>query len=356
MDLGDGDRSVDEERHAADLGGRLPLFHCAGNIFREADERKEIVLRQDYEVKAMIFGMTIYKILWYFMIYSVVGWMIEVSYHAVTMGKVVNRGFLNGPLCPVYGSGVLMVLAVLNVIGSTLGVETDLEKASSLLLFAVGIIFATLIELIAGFMLDKLFHARWWDYRDRKFNLNGYICLQFSIIWGLAIAFVLRVIQPFFDRMIDMIPVLLGQILLVIMYLIFIADLIITVMTILKLNKQLERMKNMENAILKLSDVMSEVIANSTLKTVDRIEEGKQKNAVKKEEIRSSLQEARERHNESREEKRRALEAQYEHMKKQLMYHKMFGTGMLLSNFSEHGHSKYQDIIGRIAGEPMGRE
>ena len=149
---------------------------------------------------------------------------------------------------------------------------------------------------------------------------------------------------------------ILGQILLVIMYLIFIADLIITVMTILKLNKQLERMKNMENAILKLSDGMSEVIANSTLKTVDRIEEGKQKHAVKKEEIRSSLQEARERHNESRDEKRRALEAQYEHMKKQLMYHKMFGTGMLLSNFSEHGHSKYQDIIGRIAGEPRGRE
>ena len=64
----------------------------------------------------MIFGMTIYKILWFFMIYSVVGWMIEVSFHAVTMGKVVNRGFLNGPLCPVYGSGVLMVLAVLNAI------------------------------------------------------------------------------------------------------------------------------------------------------------------------------------------------------------------------------------------------
>lgn len=299
----------------------------------------------------MIFGTTIYKILWFFMIYSVVGWMIEVSFHAVTMGKVVNRGFLNGPLCPVYGSGVLMVLAVLNVLGTTLGVETDLDKASPLLLFVVGIIFATLIELIAGFMLDKLFHARWWDYRDRRFNLNGYICLEFSIIWGLATAFVLRVIQPFFDRMTDMIPVLLGQILLGIMYIIFAADLIITVMTILKLNKQLERMKGMEAAILKLSDGMSEVIANNTLKTVDRIEEGRQKNAVKKEEIMSSLQEARDRLNESREEKRRALEAQYEHMKKQLMYHKMFGTGMLLNNYSDHGHSRYQDIIGRIAGK-----
>ena len=57
--------------------------------------------------------MTLYEMLWFFAIYSVIGWIIEVAYHAVTMGKVINRGFLNGPLCPVYGSGVLMVFAVL---------------------------------------------------------------------------------------------------------------------------------------------------------------------------------------------------------------------------------------------------
>ena len=297
---------------------------------------------------AAIFGMTVYKVLWYFMIYSVLGWMIEVSFHAVTMGKVVNRGFLNGPLCPVYGCGVIMVLSVLNILGSLFGVETDLEKTSTLLLFFVGMIFATLIELIAGFLLDKLFHARWWDYRDRKFNLNGYICLGFSIIWGLAIAFVLRVVQPFFDRIIDMIPVLAGEIMLGIMYLIFAFDLVITVMTILKLNRQLEQMKNMEAAILKLSDGMSEVIAGTTLKTVDRIEEGKQKNALMREEIKASVQDARDRHDKARAERRQALEEQYEHMKKQLMYHKLFGTGMLLNNYSENGHSRYQDIISKL--------
>lgn len=297
---------------------------------------------------AAIFGMTVYKVLWYFMIYSVLGWMIEVSFHAVTMGKVVNRGFLNGPLCPVYGCGVIMVLSVLNILGSLFGVETDLEKTSTLLLFFVGMIFATLIELIAGFLLDKLFHARWWDYRDRKFNLNGYICLGFSIIWGLAIAFVLRVVQPSFDRIIDMIPVLAGEIMLGIMYLIFAFDLVITVMTILKLNRQLEQMKNMEAAILKLSDGMSEVIAGTTLKTVDRIEEGKQKNALMREEIKASVQEARDRREKARADHRKALEEQYEHMKKQLMYHKLFGTGMLLNNYSENGHSRYQDIISKL--------
>ena len=79
----------------------------------------------------MVCGMTLYQILWYFMIYSVIGWMIEVSYHAITLGKVVNRGFLNGPVCPVYGSGVLMVLFVLFIYGQLFGFETDLQKATA---------------------------------------------------------------------------------------------------------------------------------------------------------------------------------------------------------------------------------
>ena len=306
----------------------------------------------------MVFGMTVYDILWYFMIYSVVGWMIEVAFHAVTVGKVINRGFLNGPLCPVYGCGVVTVLSMLYIIGEVTGLETDLKKASALLLFAIGIIFATLIELIAGFLLDKFFHARWWDYRDRRFNLNGYICLEFSIIWGLAIAFVLRVIQPTFVSLIDLIPVIVGHILLIFMYFVFVADIIITVMTILKLNSQLEHMRKMEAAVLRLSDGMSEVIATNTIKTVDKLEKEKQKNEVRKEELKTSIlehSEARKKKAEERrlerEEKRRALEEMYSHMKKQLMYHKLFGTGMLLNNYLENGHSEYQDLISKIKEE-----
>ncbi len=282
--------------------------------------------------------------------------MIEVAFHAVTMGKVVNRGFLNGPLCPVYGCGVVMVLSVMNIIGEATGMETDLRKASALLLFAVGIVFTTLIELIAGFLLDKLFHARWWDYRDRRFNLNGYICLEFSIVWGLAIAFVLRVVQPFFEDVVGKIPVVAGRIMLVIMYAVFVADLIITVMTILKLNKQLEHMKAMESAILRLSDGMSEVIATGTMKTVDKLEQEKQKGKARREELKARIQEYHEERKEKAkerrlvmEEKRRILEEKYAHMKKQLMYHKLFGTGMILNNYLENGHSDYQDIIDRIS-------
>lgn len=285
----------------------------------------------------MILGMSIYQILWYFMIYSVLGWIIEVSFHAVTLGKVVNRGFLNGPLCPVYGSGVLMVLTVVYVDGMLFGFETDLQKANTFGLFIVGIVFATLIELIAGFALDKLFHARWWDYRGMKFNLNGYICLAFSIIWGLAIAFVLRVVQPMFEAFVSWIPTIGGWIALAIMYVIFILDITATVLTVLKFNKHLENLCEIEAAIRKISDGMSEVIGEGTLKMVEKLEEGQQKTEQQKEEIMESVGRTRE-----------ELEKMYEHLRKSLMYHRLFGMGRLLQALAQKGSTKYQDMLDKL--------
>ena len=285
----------------------------------------------------MILGMSIYQILWYFMIYSVLGWIIEVSFHAVTLGKVVNRGFLNGPLCPVYGSGVLMALAVVYIDGMLFGFETDLQKANTFGLFIVGIVFATLIELIAGFALDKLFHARWWDYRGMKFNLNGYICLAFSIIWGLAIAFVLRVVQPMFEAFVSWIPTIGGWIALAIMYVIFILDITATVLTVLKFNKHLENLCEIETAIRKISDGMSEVIGEGTLKTVEKLEERQQKTEQQKEEIMESVGRTRE-----------ELEKMYEHLRKSLMYHRLFGMGRLLQALAQKGSTKYQDMLDKL--------
>ncbi len=284
----------------------------------------------------MIFGMTVYQMLWFFMIYSVLGWVIEVAFHAVTLGKVVNRGFLNGPLCPVYGSGVLMVLAVVYIDGKLFGFETELENASTAGLFVIGIIFATLIELIAGFVLDKLFHARWWDYSEMKFNLNGYICLGFSIIWGLAIAFVLRVVQPVFEGFVAWIPEFVGIIMLTVMYVVFLADIVITVMTVLKFNKQLEKMREIETAIRSLSDEMSEVIGGGTLKTIEKLEEGQEIAEQRGEELTENLKK------------------EYEHLCKSIMYHRLFGLGRLPGALAQKGYEKYQDILDKLRGKNYG--
>ena len=121
----------------------------------------------------MICGMTYYQICWYFLIYSFGGWALEVVYHAVACGKVINRGFLNGPVCPVYGFGVLSVFAMINTIQGGGYLMNDG------MIFLFGVILATAVELIAGWLLDVCFHARWWDYSSKPLNLHGYICLEF---------------------------------------------------------------------------------------------------------------------------------------------------------------------------------
>lgn len=282
--------------------------------------------------------MDIYEMLWFFAIYSVIGWIIEVAYHAVTMGKVINRGFLNGPLCPVYGSGVLMVFAVLGLFGG------DVETMSAWILFGVGIVFATLVEFIAGFLLDKLFHARWWDYRDRKFNLNGYICLQFSLIWGMAIAFVLRVVHPTFAALVYKIPEKIGAAILGVFYVIFLIDLVITVMSVLKMNEQLRKMEELQKAILTLSDGMSEIIGEKTIKTVDKVDKAK----VFADKILDEIAEDSEAYKAEHEMRREELEAKLEHIRKQIMYRRLFGTRRILWSNPNLSHDRYQDTLEKL--------
>ena len=127
----------------------------------------------------------IYPFAWYFLMYSALGWILEVIYHAVTQGSIVNRGFLNGPVCPVYGFGMLSVISIMQIRHAQ--TVFSLSNEPMWLSFLIGIVFATSVELFAGVLLDKLFHARWWDYSRKPFNYHGYICLEFSLIWGMAL-------------------------------------------------------------------------------------------------------------------------------------------------------------------------
>ena len=126
----------------------------------------------------MICGMTYFQICLYFLVYSFGGWVVEVIFHAVALGKVINRGFLNGPVCPVYGFGVLSVFALLNTI------QSGGHQMSEGMIFVFGFVLATAVELIAGWMLDVCFHARWWDYSKKKFNINGRIIFMDISAWS----------------------------------------------------------------------------------------------------------------------------------------------------------------------------
>ena len=140
-----------------------------------------------------------YELVWIFIIYAFIGWCTEVSYAALDRGIFVNRGFLNGPYCPIYGCGVVIVVAALTPL-----------KDNLLILFAGSFLLTSILEYITGFILEKVFHNKWWDYSNKPFNLHGYVCLKFSIYWGLACTFIMDVIHPIIYKGITMIPHILG--------------------------------------------------------------------------------------------------------------------------------------------------
>lgn len=196
---------------------------------------------------------------WIVLIYSCLGWCCEVAFAALKTGKFVNRGFLNGPVCPIYGFGVLSVVLVLEPV-----------KDNLLLLFFGSMVFTSLLEFIAGFAMERIFHDKWWDYSNNPFNIKGYICLEFSIIWGIACVLVVDVIHPIIMKLVNAVPHTLGLWLMAALYVILAADAVLTLVELLKLPKRFKAMEELEAAITAVSDAMGENI-------YDSVERGRQR-------------------------------------------------------------------------------
>ena len=276
--------------------------------------------------------MILYDICWYFILYSFIGWVIEVIYHAVTLGKVMNRGFLNGPVCPVYGFGMIAVISIYNIIGSDL----------SGIIFIEGIILTTTIELIAGFILDKAFHARWWDYSNVPLNLNGYICLKFSIIWGCAVVFVLKIFNPTLKAFtIDLIEPNWGWPIIIFLVLVFIVDTVVTALTLIGLNKQLAELDNISKRLHKISDKLTENISDSSIKTAQKVQEAQIMYSLAKSELKQDLEE-------SEDEIYNKLSAKYSEIKYKITKNKHFGSGRLINVFPNVKHRDYNYLINEL--------
>lgn len=201
-----------------------------------------------------IFGLTLIEVLFYFSIYAFIGWCLEVAYATLNTGTFVNRGFLNGPVCPIYGFGVIAVIICL-----------DPVKNNLLLLFVFSVILTSLIEYLTGFVLEKVFHNKWWDYSRFPYNINGYICLKFSILWGIACVFVIRIIHPLITNLVNAIPTLLESIVLIIIVLLLLSDFGTTVFTVLKLNIRLAKIEEISIRIRQKSDALGKDISKDTL-------------------------------------------------------------------------------------------
>ena len=194
-----------------------------------------------------------------FFIYSFVGWVIEVIYYGITEGKFINRGFLAGPLCPVYGLGFYAAIWIFEPF-----------KDNFLILFFGMATACTIVELIAGFILYHAFHMRWWDYSDYKLNLGGYICLRFYIYWGIAASLGMYVLHPAVKWLIAHInyPVRLG--ILLFFTVILVADLVTTIVTIVGFKKKFAAMEKVVTGTRAVSDKIGSQIygAVDTIVTV----------------------------------------------------------------------------------------
>ena len=231
----------------------------------------------------------IYTALEYFLVYSFLGWCTEVAYQAVKRGEIINRGFLNGPVCPIYGFGVIAVFRMLEAAG-----EGELHEQNALIVFLFGVVLATLIELLGGWMLDKLFHARWWDYSDQPFNLHGYICLEFSIIWGLGILLVVRGVNPMVMHVLSLVPVKVGWALIAVFSAVFVADLTVSVLVMTGLNRRMAEIDEMRERMRVVSNGLSERIGNRALETAQQIDEAKVQAALAKTEAKEQAGQLRE--------------------------------------------------------------
>ena len=201
----------------------------------------------------------LYQFLCIFFVYAFLGWCTEVSYAALQTGKFVNRGFLNGPVCPIYGFGVVIILACLTPL-----------KQHFILLFLGSVVLTSLLELATGFVLEKLFHQRWWDYSDDPFNIGGYICLKFSIAWGLACLFVVDILHPTIQWVIALVPRGLGWVLLGVFAACMAVDLAATVSTIAKLNRKLEHIDQLAGRIREASNEFGENLADKVLDAAEK--------------------------------------------------------------------------------------
>ena len=156
-----------------------------------------------------------------FLFYSFLGWILEMVVCSIADKKVVNRGFLIGPYCPIYGSGCLLIISLLHK-----------YQDDPFTLFIMAIIVCSLLEYFTSYIMEKLFKARWWDYSDRRFNINGRICLDNLVLFGVLGLLIFYVANPFFGGLIDRFNDTVLMVVAIVLFVVFIVDGIISLKVI----------------------------------------------------------------------------------------------------------------------------
>lgn len=210
--------------------------------------------------------MTIINYITLFIIYSFLGWVMESFFRSICEKKLINTGFLYGVICPIYGIGAIIMLIFL-----------DNLKQNVFILFISAFFILSLWEYIVGWLLEKIFNAKYWDYSKHKFNINGRICLANSIAWGILAVVFLKYIHPFILSKLNKIPEDIVYISTIIFSGIIVIDTIVTTIKVKSIEAQIDKLKQIGEKLKvkaeELKNTKTAEYANSIEKIQSKIDE-----------------------------------------------------------------------------------
>lgn len=205
---------------------------------------------------------TIFDLWTYFIIYSIAGWLLESVFRSFCEKRLLNTGFLNGPLCPIYGIGSIIMILFL-----------EKFQDNIIILFVISLLVLSLWEYAVGVLLEKVFKTRYWDYSDHKININGRVCLSNSIYWGILGVIFIKYIHPFVDNNIELLQPVFIKCVVLIITILFIIDTIISIVMTININTALQKIEELNNQI---KDKLEEIKKLNNKNIKDDIIEGMQ--------------------------------------------------------------------------------
>ena len=185
-----------------------------------------------------------------FFIYSIIGWILEVGLTLFKTKKFNNCGFLTGPYCPIYGIAAIIIMSILKF-----------HLQSPLSVFICSFIICSIIEYIISLILEKIIGIRWWDYSEIPFNINGRVCLPFSMTFGFLGLIIMYSINPIVIWLVNLIPQIIRNIIAVIIIIILLLDLIFSLLIVKRANKNLD--------VSEYADEITEISKNRIRKIIN---------------------------------------------------------------------------------------
>lgn len=214
----------------------------------------------------MINLTTIYQLIFFFIVYSIAGWILESIYKSILEKKPINSGFMFGPYCPIYGFGAIIMIALLQNI-----------KSDITLLFIVSFVVLTLWEYVVGVILEKVYHTKYWDYSNNRININGRVCLLNSVYWGILGVIFTRVVHPQVAKLTLLIPSNTLFYIDLIIGLIMIVDATISGINFNLISKKIEELKTLSEKIKeKLEKAKTTKQSKTTTSSKNNLEEKEQ--------------------------------------------------------------------------------